>query len=71
MAYSASSATRVEYAAFVAVKDRAVENEGHGFKSGVRERTTNWPVANVKMIVHQQYEGMVLLEVLRRHHPCC
>jgi hypothetical protein len=33
----------------------------------MRVRTTNWPVANVKMIVHQQDEGIVHLEVLGRH----
>jgi hypothetical protein len=34
--------------------DRAVENERHGFKTGMRVRTTNWPVTNVQMVVHQQ-----------------
>jgi hypothetical protein len=50
----------IQCAAFIAVKDRAVENESHVFKTCMRVRTTNWPVANVKMIVHQQDEGNCL-----------
>ncbi len=60
----------VECAALIAVKDRAVENESHGFKTRMRVWTTNWPVANVKMIVHQQDEGIVHLEVFGRHDRC-
>src|SRR5579863_8646094 len=57
----------VECAALIPVKDRAVENERHSFKTCMRVRTTNWPVANVKMIVHQQDKGIVHLEVFGRH----
>ena len=51
----------------IAVKDRAVVYESHGFTTCMRVRTTNWPVAKVKMIVHQQNEGIVHLEVFGRH----
>jgi hypothetical protein len=39
------------------------KNESHGFQACMRVRTTNWLVADVKMIVHQQDEGIVHLEV--------
>jgi len=48
----------VQYAAFLG--RAAVGDLG-------RSRTTNRPVANVKMIAHQQDEGIVHLEVFGRH----
>src|ERR1700682_6635179 len=60
----------VECSAPIAVKDRTVENKRHSFKPCMRVRPTDWPVANVKMIVHQQDEGIVHLEVLGRHDGC-
>jgi hypothetical protein len=58
---------RAECASFISINDRPVENKSHCFKTCMRVRTTHWPVANVKMIVHQQDEGIVHLEVFRRH----
>src|SRR5579862_3888309 len=57
----------VECAALITVKDRAVKNESHGFKTCMRVRTAYRSVTDVKMIVHQQDEGVVHLEAFGRH----
>jgi hypothetical protein len=43
----------IEGSALIAVIDRAVENECHGFKARMRVRTPDWASTDIEMIVHQ------------------
>ena len=59
--------SRLDHAAFIAIVDRSVEDERHGFEAGVRMRAAHRAVADVEMIIGEHDERIVENEVLGRH----
>ena len=46
----------VDHAAHIAIVDRALEQQGDGFESGVRVRPTNRALADVQVVIGQHDE---------------
>ena len=57
----------VNHAAFVAIVDRTLQDQGDGFKPRVRVRPTQWTIPDIHMVVGKHDERVVQRELVRRH----
>ena len=57
---------RVQFAAFVWIEDRSVEQQRHRLEPGMRVRTADRPIADIEVIVHQKDERIGCREIILR-----